>query len=529
MDKLIQEILYPGLTRRTAYVHEETLQEVFDSIDDTFKSDDYLVLAGQFFEENNIPMSIKTLEIAIESENYDNQILANLGNLYYKNAQPEKAFSTWSKLTSEESTIGLNRVVAEYNFNSSDIVEAIKAMEKVVNSGHGNEEDYFNLGALYLQIDDRKNALTIWKQAFEKGKHNSTILYGLANLTDDPDYGIKLFKYAVEDNRDYKAFIFLSDLLERGNSHLFIPSENLQRMMVKKMIDNGDFYQMLETSREAAHIIKIINDDIISKELIIKEGEKSFYDEITINEILGQIVGEDHLPRPVSTIEYDGKHFYIMQQVSGKTYSEIDILPPEEVIETLEHLAAIHVLMPIKDLKEYSLLDVVSKRFGVNDKTFSPLIKILNSSKNIGYNNSSTVDNWMRSDEGKLVILDTENKGTVPYSVDLAQFLVSFDYISHEQKLNLAGIYANTVNEFADDKGLSGKKINDIEMFREEFTIAMVFRSLTLSKYFDDKGREEDSRKVKESGNQALDYMEKNGMIPKDHVYEFTRYRELLS
>ncbi|MBT5022728.1 hypothetical protein HON01_07900, partial [Candidatus Woesearchaeota archaeon] len=158
-----------------------------------------------------------------------------------------------------------------------------------------------------------------------------------------------------------------------------------------------------------------------------------------------------------------------------------------------------------------------------------PVVEVLKNSKNICYNKDSTTENWMITPDETIVLIDTEDKGIVPYALDLASFLnLDEPFVDFEERFDYVQLYIDTVNNICDSEKRPDRKINDKELFLEEYCNAVIYRSITNSSSLSLKNESRAAFNMRTTGIQMIDYMKENNMIKKVDEENYNKIKEQL-
>jgi len=172
----------------------------------------------------------------------------------------------------------------------------------------------------------------------------------------------------------------------------------------------------------------------------------------------------------------------------------------------------------------------------INANTFvkencKPIMDILLSSKNMCYNKDSTTRNWMINQRGRLIVIDTEDRGVVPYALDVASFLNFTPSTTFDEMITSVNKYAHTINSICKKEKIPDKMIIDKKQFMIEYFNAVIYRAIISQPYLDDfikiEGRPhiKDMLPLLEGGIKSIDYLRKNKWIIQtdDKHYEAIR------
>jgi len=460
---------------------------------------------------------------------------------------------------------------------SPDIAEAQKS----------NANDVITLMQCYMNAGKPQKAIDVIDSVEEYAVKNPKILFLLHMRNGDKESLNELMrKSEQDDNEGYHACIYLNHIMKINGSKNY-RNEYFLKVM-RKIQKNSEFDNLISDYKEATHKIKTISiDGLLYNEILIKESDSDFEKEIEINKRLHEIVGDCCvLPTPLDNFKIGSKYYYIMKREKGLTLSEVIseinlnkkgegvlnesldnlitcLQMEEEGINNLyinkvfrddfknvnfylekmimkknndkilKIMAKIHVLMP-NDLERYNFdkkLGAKVLKAELNESIINsarPLLDVLSSSKHWGYNNDSCSDNWMISSKGKIILLDTEDRGQIPYAVDLAHLLNFVSSEPFEKKLDLVNKYVGYINEVCAQHDLKEKRITDESQFMLEYCNGVIYRSIANYGYLFSKRMPHDSKQVAETGIEMIDYMQRNNMIKQEDLQDYMIIKDTL-
>jgi len=465
--------------------------------------------------------------------------------------------------------------------NARDMSNDIEELKK------SNTSNIVNLGMCYIKTGKPQNVIDVLDYAEQYAVKNSKILF-LLHLRDGNKESLnELIRISEQDdNEGYHACVYLDNILKINGSKDY--SNKYFLKAVHKIQNNGKFKNITSCYKEATHKIKTISiDGLLYNEILIKESDSDFKKEIEINQRLHEIVGDCCvLPSPLDNFKIGSKYYYIMKREKGLTLSEViseinlskkgkgvlrksldnlikcfqlrvggisnfyidkvirddlknvnfyleKMIMDKNNDKILKIMAKIHVLMP-NDLERYNFdkkLGAKVLKAELNESIINsarPMLDVLSKSTHWGYNNDSCSDNWMISSKGKIILLDTEDRGQIPYAVDLAHLLNFVSSEPFEKKLNLVNKYVRYINEVCDQHDLKEKKITDESQFMLEYCNGVIYRSIANYGYLFSKRRPHDSKQVAETGIEMIDHMQRNNMIKQEDLQDYMILKDTL-
>ncbi len=230
------------------------------------------------------------------------------------------------------------------------------------------------------------------------------------------------------------------------------------------------------------------------------------------------------MPSFIDKFDEEDKFYYIMQRQDGECLTDaikkLDVTPFH--YDNILHLMAkIHVLMPAENFKPYDFDNKAKEKIiqaELNERLYDslgPVIDVLINSNHWGFNNDSITDNWGIK-EREVILYDTENRGVIPYAVDLATFLNFIPHGDIGDRLRRVDSYIKYVNDIcdeSDDPDIKNKKITETDQFMKEYCNGVVYRSVANYGYLFSKPRIEDSKAVVKTGIEMVDHMLDVGMV----------------
>jgi len=536
-------------------------------------------LGNLYYEDGNQEKAISTLEKAIRRKQVTPEIFFNLGIYYHESGNPEKAISTLEKAIRENQTDasifdclgyyyqesedrekaieiykkGIKKYSAPDLFSSLGYClfwngrgvdkksrrKAVALLEKAVEQGHTSTRVFNLLSAFYCLSKRKREAATILRKAIKEGQADSDTFERLFRLKGyHPHMGRIKEIIDKEDNKDYRAYIHLANYAKKHGPLDGKASTDFIKLMIAQMKKNGEFKDMLEEHAKATNKIRVLQGgSVLSNAVIIKEGDSCFDKEREIRDRLETIVGRSALlPTYVDHFEYQGKFYYIMERALGETLTDsMKWVPKGTYDRILKLLAKMHVLMPAEELKDYDFAKKSKEKIlkAEFDRSLAdsikPVLDVLANSSYWAYNKDSCTDNWMiLRGKDKILICDTEDRGRIPYAVDLAHFLNFIPAEPFKKRMSRVKTYTDYVNRLCEKYSLPGKKITDIDRFTLEYCNGVVYRSIANCGYLFSKERPAHSKQVTQTGVEMIDYMQQNGMIKPEDKYHYQAIRQEL-
>jgi tetratricopeptide (TPR) repeat protein len=501
-------------------------------------------LALCYFKLENFERMVQVSEYSIKTGQTTADILDNLAFHYNKIGDKKKSIeilelAVKSGLTDDSIFFFLSNLYREMG----ELEKERETLERAVELGQTNSHIFYNLAACYSQSEEKEKATAILEKAVELGKAEAGIFYHLGlHYINSGDYkkGDQCFEKIREiaereDNKDYRAYVHMTNIFRSSEWKGGKSKQDFLRQMVQQMKKNNDFEAMLGDYKTATSKIKVIKGDLaLSPAIIVKEGAESYEKEKEIRDQLEKIAdSEALLPVYLDHFEDQGNFYYVMQREEGFTLTNLAV--SEEIYnQILRLMAKIHVLMPI-DLTKYDFDEktkekVLKAEFDASIVgNLKPVLEVLVNSEHWGYNKDACTDNWMVLRDGKILICDTEDRGVIPYAVDVAHFLNFVPKGSFEERLNKVYDYMNHVNEVCEEHGLEDKKITNMKKFFLEYCNGVVYRAVSNCGYLFSKERPAHVKQVAKTGIEAIDYMKKMDMIKQEDMDSYTAVREELA
>ncbi|MBT6518651.1 hypothetical protein HOK51_02315, partial [Candidatus Woesearchaeota archaeon] len=377
----------------------------------------------------------------------------------------------------------------KFKLSEEESKQGLYYLEKAIDHDDAISEDFLNLIVQYMYYNRNQDVNRVIKKAANEGKANALILGLLAEETGEIKWYRKLNELIEnESSSNYQAYYMMSELIRDVPKHIkqklnFKTSSEYLKLMVQQMRKNKEFKSGLGNYKQATNKLKKISntdffmkdinrialfDSIIVKEKEInKQNKSSFKEEKRIHAKLEKILEKEvDMPKSIDEFIDGNKAYYVMTLEEGITLTNLiltNCMYPQIYHEILGIIAKIHVKFPLEALADYSLEDKLSKKISNKEiepdfKNYcKPVIEVLNKSKNMCYNKDSTTENWMvnpvKKDKltGKniyqIVLIDTEDKGIVPYALDLASFLnLDEPFVDFEERFDYVQLYIDTVN-----------------------------------------------------------------------------------
>ena len=136
------------------------------------------------------------IDTAVEREDKNEWLLAELASLYEQINNLNKASSTYEKaiaLNPKRIEIVYSYALCLYKKNNLDIAKT--NLEKVIGINPGFMLAYFNLGSIYFQKSDYTNALTSFVQSLKLNPLNADALYNTALTLETMNHKELAYKY----------------------------------------------------------------------------------------------------------------------------------------------------------------------------------------------------------------------------------------------------------------------------------------------------------------------------------------------
>jgi hypothetical protein len=219
----------------------------------------YLTLSRYYLKEDNHIKLINTMERAIKEEKYDERILNQVLYEYLKKNDKDKSYELYEfALCNKKETIYLFKGIAHLNFGNNKKIK--KVYHEAINRNKADQEILFNLGNIYYNENNKKEAVELYEKAIE--------------LDFDKDIGVSLFIILTsiyeEEQKHERSINIIQDLI---NKKIYEP------ILVDKLISlKKDKKERIKISKDAFEnncfsIDSAIN--IIKKYYIDKNYEKA--------------------------------------------------------------------------------------------------------------------------------------------------------------------------------------------------------------------------------------------------------------
>src|SRR3989344_3765411 len=324
---------------------------------------------------------------------------------------------------------------------------------------------------LLIEVDDELIALgaridkeDFYIDAFLTRKDDLKLFYhGFKLFSDEAEDGITGIKKLVDENPgnvrlNLEYAIFLDYLIgTKTKIKVEWLDKRLDQWNKCVQLVMNDPSTKIEPLGESQNEVRKIEDEFVLKNNINRDGlEKERSLAIRVNEILrvnwnnisSHMFFDVVEPRFLSDDPISGKHVYVMRFDSGKTL--MDLIEDGSEITGIfdgmvEYTALLHATMPntgkkldVKAKTEDRLIklqdelpDRVRKLFGEN---FGPFYETVDRFEQV-WNSDGHPEQWM-IDDNRITRLDTEDRGLVPYPMDLVNL---GEYVRNENLRSLRG------------------------------------------------------------------------------------------
>ncbi len=523
-----------------------------------YSADLFLKLAEDYRILGRVPESTRVLETAISKGCYQPQIFTALSGLYLLGERaPPNSSNIWGWVENETDEL-------EDDINKN-IYFAKATLERAISLGCISEEIYLNLACM---LDDDESIKNVLNDAIDKGIKSVAIELLRAGVTKDytrllqiPDMFeenpldadsawilSEMAQFKIDHSTDPEIIEIERKLYERAReivakSNSEFDSENdrsirefflksmVERLHKKRSPSNFPIYgKSSNTVRRMPINFANPGQSFSQDSIIIKDGTKEELNkERRIRDILEKLADEGvRVPTYIDTISGDKTFHYIMTLEDGDTLTDSirsDRISEEQYFRIMKFMAKVHVLFPIDEIKgQYNLEQKVKQKISRRevDPLFNedcmPVIKCLQASKNITYNKDSTSANWLVREDGKIVVIDTEDKGLVPYALDLASFLnLDVPFFEFEARLDAVDEYIGFTEEICTQQRRVDRKIGGVWCFKKEYCNAVVYRSIANGSALSYSGLVDDALQIRQTGVLMIDHMGQQNMIPSEH------------
>ena len=520
------------------------------------RPDTFVVLAHSYDKIGKTEQSIKILKKAIDLGKVNPEVYLNLGQFYSKSGEIQKAKEIYRKaIEIKERRDGVFEVMHPsfykifeewYDccscFKSSGVDS--KRWEKEDIFARADKHNFISFSLLinhnltdhekfgHLNSFDYSRVLDLSPDDFQKIGDLPRIVEVISReinpLEEFYSHIYSQIKGIMIDDelKEYRTYSLLSDLAKRG---CCIYDEQTPQFYLNLMIDRfkkkGKFQQSLKGYKKATHKLQILKgNNSVSNTIISKESNESYDREVEVRQQLEDVVGDGaKLPTYVKHFEHRGKFYYVMEMEEGDTLTDlikVDNVPDSIYDDILKVMAKVHVLMPKDESSKYDF----NKKINGKDlepqlkSALNPIINMLQNSNHYGANQDAWTDNWMVSkDDGSLIILDTEERGTVPVAIDLANLL---NYVpcpsDFKTRLDLVDDYIEYYNQYCESHGKEDSMIVDKDQLKREYCAAVVFKGATNSSNIGSVLYSTYHDQVINTADEMLDYMQKQDMISEE-------------
>src|SRR3989344_61129 len=321
---------------------------------------------------------------------------------------------------------------------------------------------------------------------FPANDNTKIFLAGAKVLTGEPNDGIKQFEEVLARNPDNLIFnLEYATFLDYACSDGYVKTKllKLRKEQWRKCIDlvvndqSTRFEPLGETQNEVLRVgdefvfKKNVDRNVLQKEMDLAQKVDEILRE-NVEKISSLFLFDVVQPRFLSDESIDDKHVYAMRFDSGKTLMDLiedgsDITSTFDAV--VEYAAFLHATMPntgkrldVKaktedrlDKLRNELPDSARILFGEN---FDPLYEIIDGFEQV-WNSDGHPEQWM-VDDNRITRLDTEDRGLVPYPMDLVNL---GEYVRNE---NLRSLKARMIAEYsAHFARFAGRRLNgDLEL-----------------------------------------------------------------
>ena len=394
--------------------------------------------------------------------------------------------------------------VKEYLLEAYEGNHILKAYLPHLVHALSKEHDFQKLQEVYdYAVLQNKDSPELFKQ-----------MYLSKTITKQKYHKELLRKTKDEEDKD-KAYAYLSqEAMDEGK--LFGKSaEDYLTVLINESTKKGTLSQRTDDLAKDGKV-KMFTFDGISSTLIMKASEN--IDELesereNLEKIKNIVMKKANTPKSVPCFEYEGEYYFAMSYEHALPLTHLiktDQIEEEEYLNALHVLAKLHVLMP-REQEKYDFRSRIGpyvKDAGLDERVASDIMQVvpvLEQADHWGYSKDAFTDNWLFGDGNLPVIIDTENKGLVPYALDLASFLNFIPYYTDIEER----IYA--VNQYVDSANTLHERNNlgeiDKNIFLQEFLAGTLFRSIEKSGYFRAMGRNNDASIALGVGKETAEYV----------------------
>ncbi|MEN8154175.1 MAG: sulfatase-like hydrolase/transferase [Acidobacteriota bacterium] len=180
------------------------------------------LLAKLSLMEGNAEDAVAILEEETRKNPKNGENLYNLGTLYQRNREPEKALKMFFRaLQVDPGLKGLNLRIAQIHSGRGNYTEAIARLKKEIEFFPDSVPAYYNLGIVFFSLNKPADSVVYFKKALELKPDNEDALFNLGSVLSDlgkKKEAVHYFKKLIALNpRDLNTQIKLGELLSRNN------------------------------------------------------------------------------------------------------------------------------------------------------------------------------------------------------------------------------------------------------------------------------------------------------------------------
>ncbi|MFO7710646.1 MAG: hypothetical protein R6V53_02675 [Candidatus Woesearchaeota archaeon] len=394
------------------------------------------------------------------------------------------------------------------------------------------EESYF---AGEIQKGPLARLISIYLEESESAKLQNAVQYAIDNNLDAPLMYSILYKGAMIDkskyhealahktedtgNRESALAMLVQESINEGTLFNKRPVDYL-RELINTAKENNTLESRVRPFVESGGHVDLYTFDEHHLNIILKQSDslQTLKDEEqNLNHIRTLLQGVARTPDSINCFEYYGKQYFAMTYEHAMSLTQLiktGQIQEQEYRFALDTLATLHAKMP-HNQSRYDFRGKVGTYIDNSGLQIDPsqmlrILPLLEESDHWGFSKDAFTDNWLFADDMELIVVDTENKGLVPYALDLASFLNFVPFYQYmEDRVYTAKQYVERINQLQDNP-------LDWDSFMQEFMVGTIYRSVEKAGYFRYLSRYEDMISAIGTGVVAIEYALDNNLLEKD-------------
>jgi len=185
-----------------------TLRVLYRSVLEDIKVLTYEIIGSILKTANKYDLALKTYESAAESTAKSSMFYAKVGDISLKRGRPEEAVRCYRKALKSapsDSELWAKLATTLQTYYEDDVDEITDCYNILAELDPNNPRIYYELGHLYLKLDDKFSAVNAFKKALELDEDNpfyhNSLAYALIQL-EDYNGAIEEYQKAIKINPD---------------------------------------------------------------------------------------------------------------------------------------------------------------------------------------------------------------------------------------------------------------------------------------------------------------------------------------